>query len=93
METRSGHETDGLMPDDPSPPVVAPLRDVVRAAIVGALEHTHGRQTVAAHLLGISTRSLTYKMKQLGIPTKQRDAHYENPFDRTRVDRADRGLG
>jgi len=53
----------------PGPP--PPLRDVVeraeREAIREALRHTGGNKTRAAELLGVSIRTLWYKLEKLGL--------------------------
>jgi two-component system, NtrC family, response regulator PilR len=43
------------------------LEDIERDAIVRALEQTRYNKTKAAHLLGMSFRSLRYRIKKLGI--------------------------
>ena len=47
--------------------VPAQLQQMERAAIVAALEATSGNQTQAARRLGISRRSLIYKMERFGL--------------------------
>jgi DNA-binding NtrC family response regulator len=44
------------------------LEDVEREAIRRALAHTHGRQTLAAQILGISRKSLWEKRRRYGLP-------------------------
>ncbi|HQS99147.1 MAG: sigma-54-dependent Fis family transcriptional regulator [Hydrogenophilales bacterium 16-64-46] len=55
----------------PAPGSPYPLQDyldqVERAAILGALEQTHHNKTAAARVLGISFRSLRYRLERLGI--------------------------
>jgi transcriptional regulator with PAS, ATPase and Fis domain len=49
---------------------VRPLDEIEREAILAALEHCGGNRTAAAHALGISVRTLQYKIKEyqaLGI--------------------------
>jgi transcriptional regulator with GAF, ATPase, and Fis domain len=50
------------------------IQSFERAQIVSALEHSHGNQTQAAKLLGISRRTLTNKLNAYGIerPRKAR---------------------
>jgi len=43
------------------------LDDIARAAIIRALKDTKGNKTKAARLLGISFRTLRYRLKKLGI--------------------------
>jgi two-component system response regulator PilR (NtrC family) len=43
------------------------LDQVERTAILGALEQTHHNKTAAARVLGISFRSLRYRLERLGI--------------------------
>jgi two-component system response regulator PilR (NtrC family) len=54
----------------------APLPDyldrVERDAILGALERTHFNRTAAAKLLGITFRTLRYRMQRLGITDENR---------------------
>ncbi len=45
------------------------VEELERKYIVRALEMTHGHSTLAADVLGITFRSLRYKMKKLGIET------------------------
>ena len=58
----------------PIPNTVAPgeklgdaLEDIERDAIVRALEQTRYNKTKAAQLLGMTFRSLRYRIKKLGI--------------------------
>ena len=51
-------------------PGVRPLDEIEREAILAALGHCGGNRTAAAHALGISVRTLQYKIKEyqaLGI--------------------------
>ncbi len=48
-------------------PLGAQLAGVERDAIVNALDQTHYNKTAAAKLLGISFRTLRYRIKKLGI--------------------------
>jgi len=43
------------------------LADIEREAIIAALEATHGLQKLAADMLGISARVMSYKVKNLGL--------------------------
>jgi DNA-binding NtrC family response regulator len=53
----------------PPSPVVEPLTAAERAAIVAALEACGGNQSRAARQLGISRRTLIYKMRKHDIRT------------------------
>ncbi len=44
-----------------------PLDSIVKKAIVEALNRSNHNQTVAAKILGITRRQLTYKLKQFGL--------------------------
>ncbi len=46
----------------------AVVRATIRSALLNALAFTNGHQAQAAQLLGISTRTLTYKLRTYGIP-------------------------
>ncbi len=62
--------------DDPSP-LRSRMDDIERSAIVSALEKHHGNQSHAAVTLGISRRTLIYKMERYGLkqpPRSARDA-------------------
>jgi two-component system response regulator AtoC len=52
--------------------VPAQLQQMERSAIVAALEATSGNQTQAARRLGISRRSLIYKMERFGLKSPPR---------------------
>jgi two-component system, NtrC family, response regulator AtoC len=52
--------------------VPAQLQQMERSAIVAALEATGGNQTQAARRLGISRRSLIYKMERFGLKSPPR---------------------
>jgi len=45
-------------------PVIVPLLELERRAIVNALEYTKGDRSVAAHLLGIGRTTLYRKLKE-----------------------------
>ncbi|MET0660864.1 MAG: sigma-54 dependent transcriptional regulator [Steroidobacteraceae bacterium] len=51
----------------PGEPLGEALQDMERDAILRALEQTRYNKTKAAHLLGMSFRSLRYRIKKLGI--------------------------
>jgi DNA-binding NtrC family response regulator len=52
-------------PDGPQPfPMVVPLGELERRAIMNALEYTKGDRAVAAHLLGIGRTTLYRKLKE-----------------------------
>ncbi|WP_277619270.1 sigma-54-dependent transcriptional regulator [Legionella norrlandica] len=64
------------LPEVPMPPVAAPssssslngyLQDQEKELILGALEKTKWNRTAAARLLGISFRTLRYRLKKLGL--------------------------
>jgi transcriptional regulator with PAS, ATPase and Fis domain len=63
------------------PPPVGKLQDVVRRAERAAIEHalraTGGNKTEAARRLGISIRSLYYKLEQLQVRIPDSDAAHE----------------
>jgi DNA-binding NtrC family response regulator len=50
-------------------PVVVPLLELERRAIVNALEYTKGDRSVAAHLLGIGRTTLYRKLKEYQLET------------------------
>jgi two-component system, NtrC family, response regulator AtoC len=52
--------------------VPAQLQEMERQAIVAALAATGGNQTQAARRLGISRRSLIYKMERFGLKSPPR---------------------
>jgi DNA-binding NtrC family response regulator len=60
--------TQAASPADPpavhNAPVVVPLLELERRAIVNALEYTKGDRSVAAHLLGIGRTTLYRKLKE-----------------------------
>jgi two-component system response regulator PilR (NtrC family) len=43
------------------------VEDFERGIIIKALEHTRGNRTEAARLLGVTFRSLRYRLSKLGI--------------------------
>lgn len=47
------------------------LRDLERARVVAALEATHGNQSKAARMLGISRAKLIHRMKTFGISSSR----------------------
>jgi two-component system response regulator PilR (NtrC family) len=51
----------------PGEPLGDALQDIERDAILRALEQTRYNKTKAAQLLGMSFRSLRYRIKKLGI--------------------------
>jgi two-component system response regulator PilR (NtrC family) len=55
------------MPTVTSPALGDQLEHVEREAIVRALSQTRHNKTAAAKLLGMSFRSLRYRVKKLGI--------------------------
>ena len=50
--------------EPPSPPIVIPLAELERRAILNALDYTKGDRAVAAHLLGIGRTTLYRKLKE-----------------------------
>jgi DNA-binding NtrC family response regulator len=71
-----GSPTEGFSAAEPagSPavqntPVVIPLLELERRAIVNALEYTKGDRSVAAHLLGIGRTTLYRKLKEYQLET------------------------
>jgi len=57
------------MPAVQNAPVVVPLVELERRAIVNALEYTKGDRSVAAHLLGIGRTTLYRKLKEYQLET------------------------
>jgi len=57
------------MPAVQNAPVVVPLLELERRAIVNALEYTKGDRSVAAHLLGIGRTTLYRKLKEYQLET------------------------
>jgi len=47
--------------------VIKPLKDIEKEAIIAALKKTGGHRKKTAELLGISVRTLQYKIKQYGL--------------------------
>ena len=67
-------DTPGDLPTLASPaiqnaPIVVPLLELERRAIVNALEYTKGDRSVAAHLLGIGRTTLYRKLKEYQLET------------------------
>jgi DNA-binding NtrC family response regulator len=72
----AGPASDGSSAGDPAvppavqnTPVVVPLLELERRAIVNALEYTKGDRSVAAHLLGIGRTTLYRKLKEYQLET------------------------
>lgn len=59
----------GTPPSGQNAPVVVPLLELERRAIVNALEYTKGDRSVAAHLLGIGRTTLYRKLKEYQLET------------------------
>jgi len=59
-----GDQPAGSPPAMQNAPVVVPLLELERRAIVNALEYTKGDRSVAAHLLGIGRTTLYRKLKE-----------------------------
>jgi two-component system, NtrC family, response regulator AtoC len=55
------------------PALDAQRKDTERDAIIAALKHTQNNRTLAAKLLGISRRSIYYKLREYGILGAPRD--------------------
>jgi len=65
-------EGDEIRPEDlalehTAIPAAGRLKDMERQAIIQALEETGGNRKQAARLLGISLRTLQYRLKEFGI--------------------------
>jgi DNA-binding NtrC family response regulator len=67
--SRRSRENEPMSPPAALPDAVAALE---RERIVAALDSTGGNQTAAARLLGISRRTLVYRIKAYGIPRSKR---------------------
>ncbi|UCF32133.1 MAG: sigma-54-dependent Fis family transcriptional regulator [bacterium] len=63
IQSDRGEEAMGVIPG-------RPLSDLEREAIIKTLELTGGNRTEAAKLLGISRRTLQYKLKEYGITAR-----------------------
>jgi len=64
-----GDHAAGGSPMMQNAPVVVPLLELERRAIVNALEYTKGDRSVAAHLLGIGRTTLYRKLKEYQLET------------------------
>ena len=56
------------------------LRDVERDLVLETLSHTHGNRTAAAHLLGVSVRTLRNKIVEYsaeGVYVPRHESHDE----------------
>ena len=51
----------------PTQPLEAQLDEIEKQAILGALDSTHWNRTAAAKLLGMTPRSLRYRLSKLGL--------------------------
>ena len=64
-------QNEGPLPTDPRPESGVPLEDylgeIEKQAILKALEETHWNRTAAAKKLGMTLRSLRYRLAKLGI--------------------------
>jgi two-component system response regulator HydG len=60
----SAEHAAGGSPSIQNAPVIVPLLELERRAIVNALEYTKGDRSVAAHLLGIGRTTLYRKLKE-----------------------------
>lgn len=56
------------------------LEDIERKAIINALNKTNNNKTAAAKLLGISFRTLRYRLTKLGL-SKETDTEYDQTLD------------
>jgi transcriptional regulator with PAS, ATPase and Fis domain len=65
----SKDDTVSVPPAIQNAPVVVPLLELERRAIVNALEYTKGDRSVAAHLLGIGRTTLYRKLKEYQLET------------------------
>ncbi|WP_455923790.1 sigma-54-dependent transcriptional regulator [Pseudomonas putida] len=66
FEPPAGH-TDEVVPSGVPNDLDGRLAEVEKAWILAALQQTHGVQAAAAQLMGISERSLWYRLKKLAI--------------------------
>jgi two-component system response regulator HydG len=69
-EDLPGHVLDGAEEDSSVVTPGRPLSELEREAIMSTLEMTGGNRTETAKLLGISRRTLQYKLKEYGITEK-----------------------
>jgi DNA-binding NtrC family response regulator len=60
----AGNPSTENLPAVQNSPVIVPLMELERRAIVNALEYTKGDRSVAAHLLGIGRTTLYRKLKE-----------------------------
>jgi len=67
----ASHETSSSLPDGLVSDLDSTVNDFERGIILGALERNAYRQNRAADELGISERSMWYKIKKLGISVKK----------------------
>ncbi|VAX20237.1 Nitrogen regulation protein NR(I) [hydrothermal vent metagenome] len=67
----ASHETGSSLPDGLVSDLDSTVNDFERGIILGALERNAYRQNRAADELGISERSMWYKIKKLGISVKK----------------------
>jgi two-component system response regulator PilR (NtrC family) len=61
------------------------LEQIEKEAILNALSKTNNNKTAAAKLLGVSFRTLRYRLAKLGI-TKESDADLDSENDETQAD-------
>jgi DNA-binding NtrC family response regulator len=65
MRSMAAHATVDMMPVHPvQSPVILPLSEIEKRAILEALTYTKGDHTMAAHLLGIGRTTLYRKLKE-----------------------------
>jgi len=64
---RYNKESENKLIDNNIITVVKPLKDIEKEAIIAALKKTGGHRKKTAELLGISVRTLQYKIKQYGL--------------------------
>lgn len=60
-------------------PMVRPLGDIIRSALLEALAITSGQQRMAAELLKITPRQMDYQMQKYGIPRARTGTVYKTP--------------
>ena len=67
QDTRPGALAEVVLPDALPADLVAYLEEVERQLIRRALQQTHDNRTAAAKLLGVSFRTLRYRIQRLGV--------------------------
>jgi len=67
LDKRQNKDSEDKLVDNDIITVVKPLKDIEKEAIIAALKKTGGHRKKTAELLGISVRTLQYKIKQYGL--------------------------